>query len=269
MFAIISFVKNEEEGSRGLFWRRSRAQISINRESLVNGSCYYILSVTAHSVEEIPWQEIARVLGGCKHRILCSEAIALPLECNLHKLSCERLSARLLVNLFVYSAKSFQLGSCFERLCVYTNEAACFDYITELCRYYQSIHIVSDNISGFAPRIDTAFNELGACLTLSDKLSSVRSNDILLCFEPLSESVKGICFTTRAGSSDSFSVGRLIPPEEVYIPKIEGISKFSIASAMYELCELDLLGELLPQTLFFNNCESDIASVFRKLTKRK
>lgn len=210
---------------------------------------FFIMRVK-YAKGKIPFEQMSNILGSLKSYVIFKDKIALPENCPIKPLECEKLKRKLLFNSATDFIKSLNLAVYETKICVCDNEGEYINDIESLVFVCNEIYVVTSKEAPYKKLRHYLLEKYGVSLIITDTLQKAAKDvDFIISYneKDIPFDYKGVLFCSKkrplfSGKCISFE-GIDLPMEyESLCP--EGFDKLSFACALYERCADERIAKL-------------------------
>ena len=260
MFATLGVLEPPATYRRRILHKKAKDALSCSRVTLPNCFSFYHIQLTHDSDLPMPWDSIAETAGAFKTRLLLPQGMTIENTEEAKPFTPQKLPLRVLCNSAVRMLQTMQLDPLTQRLCVVDPQGVLADAIEEFVPLVSQIRVITDDLLAYGETAERLRQHSGLSLLLTpdDAQDAPQSNliladdaaDVPLTFE-------GYIFTNRPLPRMNAVT---LTPQDVTLPSAfaalcpPGIAPLQFASAAYELCAADTLGDLWAPMEVLQSC---------------
>ena len=249
MFATLNILQEPQTLRRRMLHKRAKDTLSCSRVTLPN--CFSFYHIQLHHVPDcpLPWEAVADCAGAFKTRMLLPQGLAADENAQVRAFFPQKLPLRVLCNSALRRLQMMQREPLQQRLCIYDPQGVLADALEPFVPLVSQLRVVTDDLLAYGETAERIRRTYGLSLLLTpDDTDAAQSNLLLLddaADVPLA--FAGVVFTNHPQPRMN---AVMLMPEPLQLPPDfaalcpPGIDPLQFASAAYELCAADTLGEL-------------------------
>jgi len=249
MFATLGILQPQKSFYRRVLRRKVKDTFSCSRVTLPNDFSFYHIQLTHDPDLPLPWDRIAQTAGAFRSRLLLPQGMTVAGDADAAAFLPQKLPLRLLCNSSVRMLEQLQLPAQQQNLCVFDPQGVLWDALEPFVPLVAQLRVVTDDLLAYGETAERFRRKYGLSLLLTpDDTDAAQSNLLLIdnaADVPLT--YEGRVFTNHPVPRMNAAVYTPAPPElppdfaALCPPEIDPLV---FASAAYELCAADTLGEL-------------------------
>ncbi len=241
MFAILQITESERK-LHNIF---RKAQIESERINLPNGRAFFIVRLKKRR-KNIPWKKLEKCLGILRHCVLLSENITVPDGINITVFTPDILPQLILINSATDYIINHKSEFITKNLTIYDKDGIYPNCIEKLISCFSFVKVITPVAEKYDHISRTLLENYGFSLIVSS--DEKWDTDIVIspkCNVPVYFS--GKLFTNQKKylmHTEIFSGSNIELPDEYENICPANISRILFASALYEKCGVEEIGEL-------------------------
>ncbi len=249
MFYILDIKKRDNTLFEKLFGCFFRDEYDIQTIPVFKGAPFGVVSVTVGK-RGVCWENVMEILGKCAQRLVVSDKIILPPNMNIGVFKSNILYDKMMKNSFVQILKNNHLEKHPLPISILDESGKNAEFTKELSNYAKTLSITTQNKEKYFHICDEITEETGMCPTVSENFADafvkINTNENTMTVNGYLNISNGLDFTV---------------PEiyENLLPK--GIDKYEFYSALYELCGVFSLGDMIFDYVIVNNEKKRLTSL--------
>ena len=223
MFVTLGVLPPPKTFRRRILRRTAKDTLSCSRVTLPNDFSFYHIQLTHDPDLPLPWTRIAETAGAFRTRLLLPDGLAIDDTADAAAFVPQKLPLRLLCNSAARTLQRMQREPLQQRLCVLDPQGVLSDVLDPFVPLVSELRVVTDDLLAYGETADRFRRKYGL------------------------STFAGIVFTNhpqpRMNAAMYMPAPPVLPPDYAALCP-PAIDPLIFASAAYELCAADTLGEL-------------------------
>ena len=249
MFVTLGVLPPPKTFRRRILRRTAKDTLSCSRVTLPNDFSFYHIQLTHDPDLPLPWTRIAETAGAFRTRLLLPDGLAINDSADAAAFVPQKLPLRLLCNSAARTLQRMQREPLQQCLCVLDPQGVLSDALDPFVPLVSELRVVTDDLLAYGETADRFRRKYGLSLLLTPDDADAAQSNLLIADDaadvPLT--FAGTVFTNhpqpRMNAAMYMPAPPVLPPDYAALCP-PAIDPLIFASAAYELCAADTLGEL-------------------------
>lgn len=247
MFATLSTL--ERPAARRFSPRRRLPALTCSRVTLPNFFSFYHIQVACRPGEALPWVQIAETAGTLRRRLLLPRGLTPDEAASVGVFAPQRLPLLMLCRSAVRTLQKLRLDPQTQRLCLFDPPGVLAEHVAPFASLAGQIHVVTDDLAAWEAAAARLREDCGLSLRVTPDPPDLGAYTVVLLDDEadVPATFSGLVFANRPCvrmNAVTFTPGTPALPPAFAALCPPGIDPLQFASAAYELCAADELGEI-------------------------
>lgn len=223
---------------------------------------------------KVNWKIVKSRAGYQSKCLVCSENISFPMDTRLQRF-VDSTFAKIMTNNFALSVLKKMEYPEKLKIVYYDIDGNNKYFLQELCKLTDNFIVVTVNKKKYKEISERLMEEMGVSLVYTDRLSRMKDADLVIAPTQIRKildlSCKSVvitserpCFDTQSQCYYGYSV---TIPEEFEKYRLEDMDSLYFASALYSKGRQHYLADIVPKTIYNENCTCTVKSMAKYLDK--